>query len=182
MAPSNVNVLRKMSMKTLEVQDAAKEVRTTKQTIKLARVYGVANGVKQVQTDMGLANALIGQFEGQNLSTGAIYRSTKLYLAGGADETIIAALAGNEDSKGVQFAFEIAAQPDEKSSIGYRYQIVSLLKPADNDVLSSIRTALPGAEEKKQIEAPKTEAPKTTLAVDHKSTQPKEQSKQAGKK
>lgn len=130
------NIVRKISMKVLGVQATAKESRKTGKPIALARIWGVARGVKGVTTDLGLANALIGSFEAISLLDQKVYASPKLFLPAGADELIIASLQG--DTTGVQFAYEFGAEPDE-SQIGYRYTVRNLIKPAENDILSQIR-------------------------------------------
>lgn len=131
------NIVRKISMKVLGVQAAAKETRKTNKPIALARIWGVARGVKGVTTDLGVANALIGSFEAVSLLDKKEYASPKLFLPAGADELIIASM--NADTTGVQFAYEFGAEADE-SQIGYRYTVRNLIKPAENDVLAQIRS------------------------------------------
>lgn len=136
MKMNETNIVRKISMKVLGVQAAAKKTRTTEKPIALARIWGVARGVKGVTTDLGVANALIGSFEAISLLDKKEYASPKLFLPAGADDLIIASMG--QDTTGVQFAYEFGAEPDS-SQIGYRYTVRNLIKPAENDVLAQIR-------------------------------------------
>jgi hypothetical protein len=137
-----MNVLPKMSIKTLGCKPHL--AKDSDKPVALARIMGIANGVKWVEGQGGeLSPAILGAFEGVNLQTGEVYQSGKLFLPGGIAELISGQFKTDDDkNKSVQFAFDISSVA-AKNPIGYSYQAKQLTKPAENDPLALLRKEMP---------------------------------------
>lgn len=158
------NILKKMSIAAMGCKPVV--VRDSQyapdKNIKLATVYGRASGTKSGENRSGnseIWTALIGSFEGMNVQAGSpgygkLYSSGMLFLPGGSQEIIEGALANGGLDAAVDFAFEIYARHDEKSPVGYRYQVASLQPPSVTDDLAHLRKIALPAETRAQIEAP----------------------------
>ena len=142
----------KLTLKTMGCNPA--RAAAAKSKVALARIYGVATGVKiKTDTKGDTFEAITGTFEGVNLETGEIFRSGLLFLPGGIHETLT--VHAREDGAAVRFGLEIFAIP-ATNPIGYSYSAKSLLPQdaAAQDVLADMRD---------QIKiTPKLDAPKKT--------------------
>lgn len=144
------SVIGKLTLKEMGCNPAmVKTLKDEKEKYPLARIYGIANGVK-VQEDRLQAGKMhtyfVGQFEGINLDTGEIFTSGKMFLPGGLSEQFEAFVrkALDEDKKtGIQFGFEIASQR-ATNPIGYTYVAAPFHKPEKNDALAALRATMKG--------------------------------------
>lgn len=94
--------------------------------------------------------AIGGSFMGINLETGEKFRSGKLFLPSGIQETIEASVKSMAEEVGengvatgtISFAFEIRSVA-AKNPAGYSYQAVQLIENKKEDELASIFTGSP---------------------------------------
>ena len=133
--------LPKLTVATLGTVPA--RAKAEKKRVHLARIIGVATGTK-LKTDQAGEPivAVIGQFEGTNVETGQVAQSATLYLPGGIQEVIEAAVDSREDKNAaVPFALDIFAKPDNNKA-GYTYDVEFIQKPAGRvDPLEALRNA-----------------------------------------
>lgn len=136
-----VAFLPKLTVATLGTVPA--RAKAEKKRVHLARVMGIATGTKLKADQAGEPIvAIIGTFEGKNIETGDTAQSSVLYLPGGIQEVIEAAVDGREDKNaGVPFALDIFSKPDNNKA-GYTYDVEFIQKPGGVvDPLESLRAA-----------------------------------------
>ena len=147
--PTEEKVITKMSVKELGCnpkQASALDV-ADKRSIPLCMIMGRAidTEVKEDKRNGNIYTALLGDFQGVciqagNSNFGQYFKSGKLYLPGGIQELIEAAIVG--DGKGasavVHFALEIHAVR-ATNPIGYSYQAIPRMRPVIDDPLQRIR-------------------------------------------
>lgn len=124
----------------------------------LATIYGRCTDKKVGTTDYGPFVRFLGEFEGVNADTGAVFRSGELIVPRTLESLLDGAVSvatENDASGAVEFAVEIWVDKDESSITGYTYQIKPLIKPAESDALTNLR----------QLVAPSTQK---QLAMDEK--------------
>jgi hypothetical protein len=107
--------------------------------VAIARVYGVANGIKIVKALTGdVFEALRGNFEGVSLETGEIFTSGILYLPAGIHDRIIGQLKELDGNGSIQFGIELSAIP-AKNPAGYSWKATNVVKQDVADPLAALR-------------------------------------------
>lgn len=124
--------------------------------IDLFRVIGVADGIKSGNSQFGDWISFTGNFKAIGLrpdENGEVdeYRSAVLFLPAPADQLLVEALKDNDN---VELAFIIGISPST-GVLGYEYTCQPLIKPQENDAISSLEQKLGLA----QLEAPKESEP-----------------------
>ncbi len=115
----------------------------------VARIIGIASGIKTGEGDNGPWTGLTGQFKGVNVLTGEEFRSGILFMPSVAQDMVVGALMG--DTKAVEFGFDITAKYDEESATSYVYGAVPLFESSESDPLSMLEakaTPMKALEEK----------------------------------
>ncbi len=129
--------------------------------ITLGRVMGIATDIKKGLNPQGEPYmGLVGSFEGTPADeTKDIIQSGVCYLPGGVTE----AIAGQMQASGkpVSFAFDIKVFKANNAA-GLSYELIPLIKPADNDPLAALRNQVSAAlpkptEEEKSAKGKKAE-------------------------
>jgi hypothetical protein len=141
---SETTTVRRLNIKGVGADP--KEAIKQEKTVFMARLVGEANDVKhKEQKDGNISACFIGQFRATN-EKGKNFDSEQLYLPKFMSEKIEADLKANPN--GVQFAYDVFAMPDAKSSTGYVYTATSLIKSAGvdrlNELAGKIDKPLPG--------------------------------------
>ncbi len=107
----------------------------------VARVIGIASGLKTGEGDNGPWTGLTGQFKATNLLTGEVYQSGKCFMPDVAQDMIVGALmAGNTAS--VSFGFDVSVEYDEKSATSYVYTAASLMDSGPTDPISMLEQSI----------------------------------------
>ena len=147
MTSQNLSLVSKLTVKTLKAQPPRHSV---KAETMVATIYGRCTGKKAGTSDHGEYIRFLGEFEGVNADTGAVYRAGELIVP----KTLESLLNGAVDNEGstVDFAVEIWVEPNEASITGYSYTIKPLVKPAESDALAELRQL--AATSQKQLAAP----------------------------
>ena len=115
---------------------------TENKKVALARIYGVATGIKtKVDPKGDVFEAIEGSFEAVNLKTGEVYRSGLLFLPGGIHETLTGSLKKGGDGATIRFGLEVSAIP-ASNPIGYSYSARSLIPDAGDDLLADMRKSV----------------------------------------
>lgn len=133
--------LPKMTVATLGTVPA--RAKAEKKRVHLCRIIGSASSTK-LKTDQAGEPivAIVGNFEGTNVETGAVAQSSVLYLPGGIQEVIENAVDSRDDKNAaVPFALDVFAKPDNNKA-GYTYDVEFIQKPQGRlDPLEALRTA-----------------------------------------
>ncbi len=104
----------------------------------LLRIVGIASAQENVDTDFGTSIKFTGQFEGTNISTGEVYRSTVCFLP----DTGAGMLSGVVvDDQIVEFAFDIHAEASNNNN-GYQYVVEPLIKMNAADPLEQLKLSI----------------------------------------
>jgi len=118
--------------------------------VDLCHIYGNENKVGQYIDKLKDEThaVLLGDFEAENLETGVLIRSAKLFLPQGIQSVVEQAIESSRpvDKDGkptgeagmVTFAFLIRSVPP-KNPQGYSYEAVSLIRPTEVDPLVQMR-------------------------------------------
>ena len=107
--------------------------------VPLARIYGIATGIKtKIDPKGDTFEAIEGSFEAVNLKTGEVYRSGLLFLPGGIHETLTGSLKKGGEGTTIRFGLEVSAIP-ASNPIGYSYSAKSLIPDAGDDLLADMR-------------------------------------------
>lgn len=114
-------------------------------------VYGIANGTKTGETNLGPWIALTGIFEAQRISDGARYSSAVCFLPGAASDMAIATLRANKEKdpdSSVSFGVEVSVKYMERKdgTDGYEYVTRDVVKLQQADLLAELRTKALGFE------------------------------------
>lgn len=145
--------LPKMTVATLGTVPA--RAKAEKKRVHLCRIIGSATGTK-LKTDQAGEPivAVIGNFEGTNVETGAVAQSSVLYLPGGIQETLESAIDGREDKNAaVPFALDVFSKPDNNKA-GYTYDVEFIQKPQGRlDPLEALRQATAEAKPLESVKA-----------------------------
>lgn len=154
-----ISFVAKLSIKTLGCVplDAVKQGKE----VSLCRIFGVAQGVKYVPNKQtgDVSVALIGDFEGVNLTTGETLRSGVCYLPSGIHDKISAPLEAARRSETaadpIQFGVELCSFPSSNPG-GYSYKAKPFFQTEAFDPLAEIRKAMLGlpVQPKKAIAPP----------------------------
>lgn len=134
------NILSKLSLKGMNCQPARGSLKPDTAPFAIARIFGQAKKHDLVVTSFGDSERIIGDFEGINLATGEVFKSTKMFLPSVISEIMVNALdAAEAGDAALEFALEIGVQYSEKSSTGYAYTVKPLIKTAARDALAHLR-------------------------------------------
>jgi len=109
----------------------------------LMTVFGLAKKCEPSTTQYGEYIKFSGAFEAVNLATGEVVVAGQMILPQVVESLIFNAL-DQENTEGVQFAFELGVKAD-KNPRGYIYTVKSLVEPSGSDPLADLRSkvALP---------------------------------------
>lgn len=144
MTTKTIELLSKLSLKSVYGAVNIKVLHEGKKTIHLMRVLGIASGVKTGSSNFGDWLAFTGNFKATNLETGAEFRSGKIFLPTIASGLIEGAIQQAETDS-VQFAFDIGVKPvqDRQGKDSYEYTVTPLVEAQDNDPLKQLENTLP---------------------------------------
>lgn len=147
-----IKYVSKLSMKNAGV-DPRKVLAADgdKASVVLARIFGLADGIKQVEdkTNATVHLALTGKFQSINAQNGQITRSGILYLPKGIHEVVMNAVKQLEEGSVVRFGLEVRSVK-ASNPIGYSYEAIDLLPVQEKDPLSELADVIA----KKQLPAP----------------------------
>ncbi len=118
-----MELVRKITAATLAQGVALKAI--TEKTY-LGRIIGFAKGYEDVTTQYGIAKKLIGEFMAE-LPNGEKYMSPVCYLPELVSGMVVSAL-DDENNHGVNFGFDISANPNAKSATGYDWGCQPLME------------------------------------------------------
>jgi len=134
------SIVAKLSLKAMNCQPVKGSLKADSAPVALARIFGIAKKYDVLTTTFGDSTRIIGDFEGINLKTGEVYKSTKCFLPPVISEIMVNALdAREEGDSALEFALEIGAQYSEKGGHGYAYTVKPLVKTQTRDALSHLR-------------------------------------------
>jgi hypothetical protein len=136
-------ILPKLALKSMGAQPAKGSIKDG-EAIRLAAIYGTVSHHECIQTTFGDSERFRGDFEGVNIATGEIYRSSSLFLPAIVEDMMIEALEAAGEGKKVEFALEIGAEYSEKGNTGYAYSVRPLRKLQESDALRTIREEVAG--------------------------------------
>lgn len=155
---SDIKPLKKMSLGYMGCKGNV-AVKESKQ-VYMARIAGVIQDVQHKEKRDGTMNSyFVGEFIG-TIADGTNFTSDILYLPGFLHEKLEAAFKAGSDAP-LKFGYDIFSQPNEKSSVGFGYVAVTVIKTETSDVLKQLRqemeaVPLPGTQtENKPVEVPK---------------------------
>lgn len=145
--------LPKMTVATLGTVPA--RAKAEKKRVHLCRIIGSASSTK-LKTDQAGEPivAIVGNFEGTNVETGAVAQSSVLYLPGGIQEVLENAIDSREDKNAaVPFALDVFSKPDNNKA-GYTYDVEFIQKPTGRlDPLEALRNATAEAKPLESVKA-----------------------------
>lgn len=138
-----MQLVSKISAKTVYGSVDIKALHTAKVEKKIIRVIGLASGIKTGETSFGAFVAFTGNFKAINLDTNEEFRSGKVFLPNIAQNLLEGALAQTE-SDAVEFAFDIGVKPvqDRQGKDSYEYTVTPLMAAQDNDPLAALEGKL----------------------------------------
>lgn len=144
---SNTAIVTKMTIKTINCN--AKDGSDGKTL--LCRMYGIASGIKSAEgKDGDLLFGLTGDFRAVNAKEpDKIYQSGVMYLPGGVNEMLVAAVdTGEVTDKGkpiyseVKFAIDIYSKPATNPA-GYQFECVPVIDVVETDAMAELAGQLP---------------------------------------
>jgi hypothetical protein len=144
---SETKPLKKMSLGYMGCKGNL-AVKESKQMF-MARVAGVIQGSQHKEKRDGTLNSyFVGEFVGTT-ADGSNWTSDVLYLPGFLHEKLDSAFKAGGEAP-LKFGYDIFSQPNEKSSVGFGYVAVTVIKTETSDVLRQLRdemstVPLPGA-------------------------------------
>jgi len=100
------------------------------------RAYGTASTVIGGDSDYGPWIAFKGNFKAENLLTGEVVASGKLFLPEVGSDLLEGAVNGCDGQ--VEFAFDIGVKYDDDSATGYIYTATPLLEAAEDEAMNRI--------------------------------------------
>ena len=106
----------------------------------VARILGIATGIKTGEGDNGPWTGLTGTFKGVNVTTGEEFQSGVLFMPNVAQDMVTGALMA--DTKAVEFGFEITAKYDETSATSYVYSARPLFESSESDPLKMLEARM----------------------------------------
>lgn len=121
------------------------------------RVFGVATGVKEGNSDNGPWVAVTGQFKAINLLSGEESASGVCFMPDVAIDSVVGQLR-QDGINAVEFGYDIICRPSEDSAVGYEYDAEPLIKPNEDDAVTRLEAAI--AKNAPALEAPKKETAK----------------------
>ncbi len=167
---SEVELASRLTVKDLGVDQRA-ALKTIKEKnlpkIAIARMYGVVSrvGFQEDRATGATYTFFVGSFEGQNMQTGEVLQSSKMYLPEGAAQTLEHVVNQTQQKRGknatVHFAFEIRLVPNSEARSGYVYETAAILKAEHTDQLAAVRAIVEAASKPKAAETAKPTERKT---------------------
>lgn len=162
---AKINITKKVSARTLvgNVKSYIKDLQNG-QDMDIMRVVGLANGLKQGETNFGEWTALIGSFVAEPLvgeKAGKRVRTGQIFLPDVALNLVVGAVENLAKGESVELAFTIGVERDDDIMIGYVYTASFLVEPEINDPLEMLmQKALPAPKaEDKPADKAKEPAP-----------------------
>lgn len=144
----STTLVSKLTIKTMKAQPARHSVDKDDM---VATIYGRCTEKKAGTSDHGDYVRFIGEFEGVNANTGDVYRSGNLIVPKTLEALLDQAITIDANNA-IDFAVEVWVEKNENSITGYSYSIKPLIKPAESDVLASLRE-LAAQSTQKQLES-----------------------------
>lgn len=122
-----ISMVSKIVPKTLGNPKAGASVKDG-ETFLLGRVYGITDGIKQVEIkETGeIFQALRGRFQAVSADETKQYRSGLLYLPGGIHDSYLSGVKDLQEGETLQFALELRTKP-ATSKAGYAYDAIDLM-------------------------------------------------------
>lgn len=114
------SLLKKLTLKTLcgDLKAIAREIPLDGGVTDLAKIYGIAEGLKAYKSQYGDGHALVGQFGGVDMITGEVSRSTQCLIPQPMHDMIVSAL---ESTDKVEFALVVRIKRRDDLAIGYEF-------------------------------------------------------------
>jgi hypothetical protein len=135
-------LLRKISVAT--VLGESPDVPKDGEKVFLFRVWGAAGRFKVHQSEKGDSVGLLGQFRAKR-ADGVEFDAGTLWMPRFVSEPIAAALQA-EETKSVEFAFDVYVKGDKTSITNYTYIYERVIEPdAETDPLSKMEKSFPKA-------------------------------------
>lgn len=107
--------------------------------VPLFRVIGVATGVEERSTSVGVSSKFVGQFEVIVYETGEIIEGFNIYLPGIAEDMVNAALTKGSS---LSFVLEIGAEPAPTTARGYAWTAEPLVDLDTTSIISDFKSTL----------------------------------------
>jgi len=143
-----IAIVKKLSMKVLvgNVKAQIKDLQEG-QSVDIARVVGIARGLRHGTSTYGDFTALTGDFVAEALvgaKVGSRFRTGQLFLPDVAQNLVQPTVENLAKGDGVEMAFTIGVIATESSNTGYEYTASFLVEPSANDPLEALMSkALP---------------------------------------
>lgn len=121
----------------------------------LCVIFGRAESVKVSEDRASRAlSVLVGAFEGVNVSSGARYRSAKLFLPTGIHEAVETQVRQiKTPGNALQFALKLQSVK-ASNALGYSYQAARLVPMEESDVLTGLRATVAGFISTPEVKTP----------------------------
>jgi hypothetical protein len=138
-------VLKKLTPNAIMGEKIVKHVpKKGERATVLYRVFGIANGTKSGETNLGPWTAMTGVFEAVRVNDGARFASAVCFLPGGASDMAIGTLRANKEKdpdSSISFGIEVSVRHMERKdgTDGYEYITRDLIKAQQADLLADIR-------------------------------------------
>lgn len=137
--------LKKITGKDVMGDKIAKFVpKRGEKAVPLFVVYGIANGTKSGETNLGPWTALTGVFEAHRISDGERFTSAVCFLPGAASDMAIATLRANKEKdadSSISFGVEVSVKYMERKdgTDGFEYVTRDTVKAQQADLLQELR-------------------------------------------
>lgn len=143
----SATILHKISTATVGLQSALLEKTALESKgvpVNVLIVGGFVTGMESGVSQFGNYIKFKGEFEGQNLLTGEVYRSGKLLLPPIAEGPISQEFEQAEGGR-LKFAMQISVEENKstKGGVKYKYGVKPLVEPKSDDELSKLMKSLP---------------------------------------
>ena len=124
-------------------------------SLPIIKISGEASSAESGETPLGAYTLLLGQFIGQDLTTGELFSSKKCILPDYIGSELGAALLyAGENGQSVNFAFEIVVKQKASSVTGYEYGIKSLMNIEPTDTAKRLMQLAGIVAKPQQLAAP----------------------------
>lgn len=154
----SVKLLKKATISHIVGSATVKTFKDYKGETPIVRIIGAARQATMVATPHGEAPKFVGNFATVNLLTGERGRATTLFLPAPVDQMLYdTVMEASDDAKraGIEFAFDVTVEPNEKSVTGYVYNVKNLIESKVADPLEHLLQQVGTP----QLSAPQTAAP-----------------------
>lgn len=135
---SQLKLLKKVAVSTVCALPKTFFKEVTKET-PIMRVAGIVRGHELVPTPYGEAVKFKGEFRAIDLTRDAPENcaGAACYLPAPVDQMLLSALIENPGAA-LEFAYDIAVVPDEKSNVGYQYRVRTLTESKPSDPMAAL--------------------------------------------